>query len=335
MVPPGPTLKEDGLNGRAVLAFDGNACLALESYTNRVAPRTINIYLVARRTAWATTPEAATEGGFGKWSGPFALARVTADKSDEVLSGAFHVSEDAAKTGRIDLGNTGIDIATPPTGEPYLFVLHSLTNGYLAAYETNATDVARVPRWAKGQDYHAEPCDIDLVHLGSRIREGGRPQWYGKGNSGNRCWFGDIGEFIVTTQPLTDDEEADLFAYLRACDGGRHAPRTRGGAPCAGRAGDGGHGGLDAHVVRRERGRLPALHRGGRRRARHDPLHAPAAPEGRGQGAGLDGRPARRAGVAHGRRGGRNNQPARKSPVAHPRRHDPDPALAAPYRSDV
>lgn len=216
VVPPGPALKEDGLNGRAVLAFDGNACLALESYTNRVAPRAINIYLVARRTAWATKPEAATEGGFGKWSGPFALARVTADKSDEVLSGAFHVSEDAAKTGRIDLGNTDINLAMPPTSEPYLFVLHSLTNGYLAAYETNATDVARVPRWAKGQDYHAEPCDIDLVHLGSRIREGGRPQWYGKGNSGNRCWFGDIGEFIVTTQPLTDDEEADLFAYLRA-----------------------------------------------------------------------------------------------------------------------
>lgn len=216
VVPPGPALKEDGLNGRAVLAFDGNACLALESYTNRVAPRAINIYLVARRTAWATTPEAATEGGFGKWSGPFALARVTADKSDQLLSGAFHVSEDAAKTGRIDLGNTEISLEMPPTGEPYLFVLHSLTNGYLAAYETNATDVARVPRWAKGQDYHAEPCDIDLVHLGSRIREGGRPQWYGKGNSGNRCWFGDIGEFIVTTQPLTDDEEADLFAYLRA-----------------------------------------------------------------------------------------------------------------------
>ncbi len=216
VVPPGPALREDGLNGRAVLAFDGNACLARESYTNRVAPRAINIYLVARRTAWATTPEAATEGGFGKWSGPFALARVTADKSDEALSGAFHVSEDTAKAGRIDLGNTDISLETPPTDEPNLFVLHSLTNGYLAAYETNATDVARVPRWTKGQDYHAEPCDIDLVHLGSRIREDGRPQWYGKGNGGNRCWFGDIGEFIVTTQPLTDDEEADLFAYLRA-----------------------------------------------------------------------------------------------------------------------
>lgn len=216
VVPRGPELKEDGLNGRAVLAFDGNACLALESYTNRVAPRAINIYLVARRTAWATTPEAATEGGFGKWSGPFALARVTADKSDEALSGAFHVSEDTAKTGRIDLGNTEISLDMPPTGEPYLFVLHSLTNGYLAAYETNATDVARVPRWTKGQDYHAEPCDIDLVHLGSRIRENGRPQWHGKDNGANRCWFGDIGEFIVTTQPLTDDEEADLFAYLRA-----------------------------------------------------------------------------------------------------------------------
>lgn len=216
VVPRGPELKEGGLNGRAVLAFDGNACLALESYTNRVAPRAINIYLVARRTSWATKPDVASDGGFGKWSGPFALARVTADKSDEALSGAFHVSEDTAKAGRIDLGNTEIGLDMPPTGEPYLFVLHSLTNGYLAAYETNATDVARVPRWVKGQDYHAEPCDIDLVHLGSRIRENGRPQWYGKGDGRNRCWFGDIGEFIVTTQPLTDDEEADLFAYLRA-----------------------------------------------------------------------------------------------------------------------
>lgn len=216
VVPRGPELKENSLNGRAVLAFDGNACLALESYTNRVAPRAINIYLVARRTAWATTPDVATEGGFGKWSGPFALARVTADQSDEALSGAFHVSEDTAQAGRIDLGNTQIHLEIPPTDEPYLFVLHSLTNGCLAAYETNATDVARVPRWVNGQDYHAEPCDIDLVHLGSRIRVGGRPQWYGKNNGANRCWFGDIGEFIVTTQPLTDDEEADLFAYLRA-----------------------------------------------------------------------------------------------------------------------
>ena len=216
VVPRAPELKEGGLNGRDVLAFDGNACLALESYTNRVAPRAINIYLVARRTSWATKPDVASDGGFGKWSGPFALARVTADKSDEALSGAFHVSEDTATTGRIDLGNTDISLEMPPTGEPYLFVLHSLTNGYLAAYETNATDVARVPRWVKGQDYHAEPCDIDLVHLGSRIRENGRPQWYGKGDGRNRCWFGDIGEFIVTTQPLTDDEEADLFAYLRA-----------------------------------------------------------------------------------------------------------------------
>ena len=214
-VPPGPALKEDGLNGRAVLAFDGNSCLALESYTNRVAPRSISVYLVARRTAWATTPETATEGGFGKWASPYALARVTADHSDEALSGAFHISEYAATTATVDLGNTGPTVTTPPTGEPYLFVLHSLTNGYLAAYETNATDVARVTRWVKGQDYDAEPCDIDLVHLGSRIRTGGKPQWYNKGNAANRCWFGDIGEFIVTTQPLTEDEEADLFAYLR------------------------------------------------------------------------------------------------------------------------
>ena len=214
--PPGPALKEAGLNGRAVLAFDGNACLALESYTNRVAPRAISVYLVARRTAWATKPDVATEGGFGKWASPFALARVTADASDENLSGAFHLSETLAQTGNLDLGDTGISVALPPTGEPYLFVLHSLSNGCFAAYETNATDVAAVPRTVAWSGYGAEPCDIDLVHLGARIRTGGRPQWYGTGHASNRCWFGDIGEFIVTTQPLTDGEEAELFAYLRA-----------------------------------------------------------------------------------------------------------------------
>lgn len=218
LTPPGPALKEDGLNGRAVLSFDGNACLALESYTNRAAPRTVSVYLVARRTAWATTPEAPSEGGFGKWASPFSLARTTANKQEHQLSGTIHISESAAATATIDLGKTGFDVSTPPTGEPYLFVLHSLTNAYFAAYETNATDSARVPRWTNGDDtaHNAEPCDIDLVHLGARIDVGGKPQWYGTDDSKNRCWFGDVGEFIVTTGPLTDGEEAALFAYLRA-----------------------------------------------------------------------------------------------------------------------
>lgn len=215
-VPAGPLLKEAGLNGRAVLAFDGDACLALESYTNRAAPRALSVYLVARRTKWETTPDAATEGVFGKWASAFSLARVTAENSEHQLPGAVHVSENEPQTAFVDLGGTGLDVATPPTGEPYLFVLHSLSNGCFIAYETNATDVAAVPRTVTWSDYGAEPCDIDLVHLGARIRNEGQPQWFGKGNANNRCWFGDVGEFIVTTQPLTDGEEAELFAYLRA-----------------------------------------------------------------------------------------------------------------------
>ena len=64
-VPFGPMVKEgaEGINGNPVLAFDGNEALALYSYTNFTAPRSIHVYFVARRTKYED------EGGKGKWGG--------------------------------------------------------------------------------------------------------------------------------------------------------------------------------------------------------------------------------------------------------------------------
>lgn len=213
-VPSGPELKADGLNGNPVFAFDGDSCLALESYTNHSAPRSLSVYFVGRRTRWELNPADQPNGaGFGKWGGPFAFGNSAATVSDEGVPGIAMVEENSASNTRVDLGVWSLDARTPPTGEPFLFVLHSLTNAAMAVFETNATVTAALPR-AMNLDLSGEPFAIDLVHLGSRVSTGGRPQWWGKGNAANRCWYGDVAEFIATTEPLTVDEERELFAYL-------------------------------------------------------------------------------------------------------------------------
>lgn len=214
-VPDGPELKADGLNGNPVFAFDGNSCLALDSYTNHSAPRSLSVYFVGRRTSWELNPADQPNGaGFGKWGGPFAFGNSAATVSDETVPGIAMMEENSASNTRVDLGGWSLDARTPPTGEPFLFVLHSLTNAAMAVFETNATVTAALPR-AMNPDLSSEPFAIDLVHLGSRVAAGGQPQWWGKGNVSNRCWYGDVAEFIATTGPLTVDEERELFAYLR------------------------------------------------------------------------------------------------------------------------
>lgn len=214
-VPFGPELKADGLNGNPVFAFDGDSCLALDAYTNRSAPRSLSVYFVGRRTTWELNSADAENGaGRGKWGGPFAFGCTTATRSDEGIPGIAMLEESSEKTTRVDLGNEMLSVSAPPTSEPYLFVLHSLTNAAMAAFEVDTTATSAVPRSANS-DLASEPFAIDLVLLGSRVTTGGRPQWWGKGDLRNRCWFGDVAEFIATTEPLTVDEERDLFAYLR------------------------------------------------------------------------------------------------------------------------
>ncbi|MBQ6338230.1 MAG: hypothetical protein IJI36_03710 [Kiritimatiellae bacterium] len=214
-VPYGPTVKtgEDGMNGNPALAFNGNEALVLNSYTNYTSPREVYVYLAARRTRYDENTGASNGGGHGKWASPLTLGSATATASDEMIKGVFHFSEGTSSV-TADIGNDKTDgIALPANGADYLLYFFNATNGYYFAYETNATPAA-VPSKANSAQNN-EAFAIDLVQLGSRLMTNGQAQWYGEEDTRNRCWYGDVGELVVTTMPLGEHQEAELLAYLR------------------------------------------------------------------------------------------------------------------------
>ena len=214
--PHGPTVAANSINGRPTLTFDGAAALALDSYVNRTSPRDISIYLVARRNSWRYNDKSTNDGGYGKWAGAFSLARTTLADSEEQQKGVCFMSEDSATTTLLDFGSNGTANSklVPPTGTAGLMVFHCASNGYFLAFETNGTNVAKVPR-EYNVGMNCEPFDIDLVQLGGRLMKNGAPQWYGADQEKNRMWYGDIAEMIVTTRPLTEHLDAELLGYLR------------------------------------------------------------------------------------------------------------------------
>ena len=109
-VPFGPTVKEgaEGMNGNPVLAFDGNEALALYSYTNFTAPRSIHVYFVARRTKYED------EGGKGKWGGLFAFGSTTQNGEDQTHSGVCYLSQGSATGLAVDHGVYSTDSIAPP-----------------------------------------------------------------------------------------------------------------------------------------------------------------------------------------------------------------------------
>ena len=215
-VPPGPVWSEtETINGRPALVFDGDSALALYAYTNRTARRQAHVYCVAQRTAWEVNAAVDNGGGKGKWGTPWTLGCTSATASDENVAGILLPQEGSETSTSLDPGSgLTVSAATPATGDPYLMVAHSTSNGLFLAYEKTATSVTAVPRGAKN-DLNCEPLNIDIVHLATRTCAGGGPQWWGKGNANNRCWYGRMGEFIVTTEPLSYEQERELFAYLR------------------------------------------------------------------------------------------------------------------------
>ncbi|MDD2348349.1 MAG: hypothetical protein PHG74_01905 [Kiritimatiellae bacterium] len=215
-VPGAPSLVADGINGNATFQFSGAQALALDSYTNRTSPRSLHIYMAAKRTQWTLHPTGYSGGGYGKWGGAFSFARTTLAASEEAQPGVCFCSENNELNMTVDDGQGAggsPGTSNPITGDPYLFVVHTVADAALVAYETNGTSVTSVPRGVVlgGR----EPLDIDLVQLGGRLMKDGAPQWYGDDDPRNRMWYGQIGELIATTQPLTHDQEAELFAYLR------------------------------------------------------------------------------------------------------------------------
>ena len=163
-VPFGPTVKEgaDGINGNPVLAFDGNEALALYSYTNFTAPRSLYVYFVVRRTKYED------EGGQGKWSGLFAFGSTRQTGEDQNQQGVCYLSQGSTAGLAVDHGVYATESIAPPALEaPAIYYFFNATNGYFYAIETDATSVTAIPRKAKS-DEKCEPFQIDILQLGGR-----------------------------------------------------------------------------------------------------------------------------------------------------------------------
>ena len=216
-----PTWKSSGINGRSVVFFDQenyNGCsysdsgipdkmaqaLALNTYTNQTSPRSVSIYAVVKRNVLHTY------GGF------FSLHSAESADADESSSGAMHIEDKSDNKSRYFFGKYRDGMASdditgvPATGEPFIQVIHCYSNGWFVAWATNATAVGKMTRVAKN-DVNFGAFNIDLVNLGSRLNRK-NDTLPGLPKNG---WTGEIGEFIVTTTLLSEDEEIDLLGYLR------------------------------------------------------------------------------------------------------------------------
>jgi len=216
-----PVRTENSMNGRATLTFDGMSAMMLTSYTNCTAPRRLSIYCVQRRNRWELHPDVSNGGGRGKWATVYSLVPTTGTQ-DELQPGCFHVDESAAAQSYIHLGyqnNKAIAsqaIPHPGTAEPTVFVAQVTTNGYVGSYETAATSATGVALKGPGNtSLNLEPYQIERVILGARVARDAKVHYYGPDTTSSRCWYGDLAELIVTTEPLALHEEHELMSYLR------------------------------------------------------------------------------------------------------------------------
>lgn len=212
--PPGvPEYLTAAMNGNAVLSFDGNTALALDGYVNEEAYRNLHFYGIFRRTAWEN------EGGKGKWGGPFSFYDTDEAKQDQEADVGFHWEEVNTSSGAnvfsFVMGRNLVagTIENVGTGTNYLFVSRQYYNGYLCEVEreSDALDQGLKCDSMMG----LPPFRVNLIQLGGRVREYGKAQWDGVGNTGNRMWSGWIGEVIAFHSPLSLEQEEELLGYLR------------------------------------------------------------------------------------------------------------------------
>ena len=200
-----PMRTEKSINGCSTLSFNGDnkQALVLRSYTNTVSPRSINIYAVLRINKWRD------------WDGAFSLSSDTAEKEDNNYIGSVHVEQTNAKTDNVydykqhvftgDGSARAGYLYTADPGEPYLQAIRAATNGWAVSWEKYNAAENGVTQWA-ASNTKLPPFDINMVNIGSRLAKMGMTQNH---------WSGEIGEFIVTTMPLSEDEEKELLEYLR------------------------------------------------------------------------------------------------------------------------
>lgn len=218
-----PVLTERGLNGRAMLSFDGLSALCLENaYMNSgEATHTLHVYAVLKRTAYVD------ELGKGLYGGAWSFYKGNVGANDDAQSGSFFMTEKSdgdgmggvsmVQNGNVSGGSVVIKPANDSalTGKAVILVAH----GAPASVYGTRLDAASDPNAAMVAGTFGQaslvPFDIDRVALGARGGNWDTVQVYGEGSDKNRSWRGEMGEFIAFTKPLSEAEERALVAHLR------------------------------------------------------------------------------------------------------------------------
>ena len=206
-----PTYAANGIGGLGSLAFNGKQALVTDAYVNR--GEQVQVFFVSRWTSWEGTQ------GNGRWGGPVSLCAENptytgGNADDNHCHGALSYQHGSDTTiddlssytadGGFAIKNAGLSV-----GSPWVTVSKLSTGAFsTAVYLDNGAS-------ASGADARTgfANCDIDRVCLGGRLRAGA-PQidtW----EPGCRMLIGEIGEFIVFSRALTDDETAAVTDYLR------------------------------------------------------------------------------------------------------------------------
>lgn len=204
--PGAPTYMTNAINGRSVIAFNGNQALVLDTYSN--CSSSISIFMVWQQTAKS------------RWGGPIGLY-----SKDVVGTGAkmLHLEMDAGgdKMVKLSAGNNADNrVEWTTSGQtsdfprlPSCLSLISAGSGYVTREYLNdeAVTDSSVPK--------TQELVVNRVCIGGRNGHSSVadfPQWYGNDNGSNRMFKGRLAELIVFSRALSAAERTKVEAYLHA-----------------------------------------------------------------------------------------------------------------------
>ena len=201
-LPNAPVLRVAAVNNRPALYFDTDAQLMLDTYTNK----TVNITMCAvGRRDWV------------KYYGYLSMKPNNA-KNDNDSTGRLHIEDNTSK-GRVFSRNDSASITLAESiadATPFFdFYESSDTKRTVSQYTTNGTFTANNTTDLSSKTGGRNRFDIELVGIGGRLGPNRSGQYLKKDDGGNRMYNGYIGELLVWSRLLTDEEKAEVSAYLK------------------------------------------------------------------------------------------------------------------------
>ncbi len=220
VLPGAPTFAKNGIDGKGALAFNGGQALVLQSYTNRSTA--VEVFFVGEWSTWRHY----------YYASPFSLGRRGMTLNDYGERGGVsyqhkrHRNEATGQSEDMGLGtfvtlpsDVRLTIPSLTAKTPY-FVTTSRGGGTIKTTAFTSDDEGDVSVSAAA-DW---PVDVDVVAVGGRLDPGAEAIVYSTavGSDGftthgdNRMFIGRVGELIVFSRTLTDDERAAVSAYLKS-----------------------------------------------------------------------------------------------------------------------